>query len=214
MKRILSILVIAAVAGISAGAQNSLGSLLGGVLGGESSGTLGNVLGNRAGTVFSAPISLDGTYSYNGSAVSVSSSEGNVLTNLAGTAATAAIESKVDEKLAKFGVKPGAMTITFNKDDGSFDWKVLGITLPGTYKVGDGEKTVTLTFGKKMQFLSMTGNLESTANGAKLVFPVNKTANFLKKVLAQVGQSNAEVATLLKLADGYDNYKLGFKLAK
>ena len=179
MKRILSILVIAAVAGISAGAQNSLGSLLGGELGGESSGTLGNVLGN-----------------------------------LAGTAATAAIESKVDEKLAKFGVKPGAMTITFNKDDGSFDWKVLGITLPGTYKVGDGEKTVTLTFGKKMQFLSMTGNLESTANGAKLVFPVNKTANFLKKVLAQVGQSNAEVATLLKLADGYDNYKLGFKLAK
>ena len=71
MKRILSILVIAAVAGISAGAQNSLGSLLGGVLGGESSGTLGNVLGNLAGTVFSAPISLDGTYSYNGSAVSV-----------------------------------------------------------------------------------------------------------------------------------------------
>lgn len=223
MKKTLAILALAAAMSFSAGAQNNLGSMLGGLLGGGSSSesstsslgsTLGNVLGNLAGTVFSAPVSLDGTYTYNGCAIGVSSSEGGVLSNLAGTAVTSTLETKADEYLGKVGIKPGAMTITFNKEDGTFTWTVLGINLPGKYKVGDGEKTVTLTFGKTMQFLSMTGNLESAAGGAKLLFPANKTVAFLKKVASKVGGNNSQIASLMKLSEGYDNYKIGFKLKK
>ena len=213
MKRILSILALAV--SFSASAQSALGGLLSNLAGaGNGGSTLTGIVNSLAGVVYSAPISLNGTYSYNGVAVSVTSSEGGVLQNLAGSAVTSGIEGKIDEKLAKWGIKPGMMTITFNNEDNSFVWNIGKISLPGTYKVGDAEKTVTLTFGKTMQFFSMTGTLESGLTEAKMLFTANKTAGFLKKVVNQLGQSSSEVATIAKLADGYDNYKIGFKLAK
>jgi hypothetical protein len=215
MKRILSILALALAVSFSASAQSALGGLLSNLAGaGNGGSTLTGIVNSLAGVVYSAPISLNGTYSYNGVAVSVTSSEGGVLQNLAGSAVTSGIEGKIDEKLAKWGIKPGMMTITFNNEDNSFVWNIGKISLPGTYKVGDAEKTVTLTFGKTMQFFSMTGTLESGLTEAKMLFTANKTAGFLKKVVNQLGQSSSEVATIAKLADGYDNYKIGFKLAK
>ena len=205
MKRILSILVLALAVSFSASAQSALGGLLSNLAGaGNGGSTLTGIVNSLAGVVYSAPISLNGTYSYNGVAVSVTSSEGGVLQNLAGSAVTSGIEGKIDEKLAKWGIKPGMMTITFNNEDNSFVWNIGKISLPGTYKVGDAEKTVT----------SMTGTLESGLTEAKMLFTANKTAGFLKKVVNQLGQSSSEVATIAKLADGYDNYKIGFKLAK
>ena len=215
MKRILSILALALAVSFSASAQSALGGLLSNLAGaGNGGSTLTGIVNSLAGVVYSAPISLNGTYSYNGVAVSVTASEGGVLQNLAGSAVTSGIEGKIDEKLAKWGIKPGMMTITFNNEDNSFVWNIGKISLPGTYKVGDAEKTVTLTFGKTMQFFSMTGTLESGLTEAKMLFTANKTAGFLKKVVNQLGQSSSEVATIAKLADGYDNYKIGFKLAK
>ena len=215
MKRILSILALALAVSFSASAQSALGGLLSNLAGaGNGGSTLTGIVNSLAGVVYSAPIRLNGTYSYNGVAVSVTSSEGGVLQNLAGSAVTSGIEGKIDEKLAKWGIKPGMMTITFNNEDNSFVWNIGKISLPGTYKVGDAEKTVTLTFGKTMQFFSMTGTLESGLTEAKMLFTANKTAGFLKKVVNQLGQSSSEVATIAKLADGYDNYKIGFKLAK
>lgn len=214
MKKVTAFIAAAALllAGSNASAQSFLSKIFG-----ESSSTantLSNIVNNVAGTVFSAPISLDGTYTYNGSAVSVSSSEGNVLTNLAGTAVTGAAETKVDEYLAKIGVQPGSFTMTFDKDDETFTLNAFGMNLPGKYKVGDAEKTVTLTFGKTFSYLSMTGNLESTSNGAKMVFQANKLLAFMKKVAAIAGKNSSEIAAITKLADNYDNFKVGFKLTK
>ena len=212
MKKLLSILAISAAMTFSANAQ----SVLGGLLGGNSDlGTaLGNVLDGLSGVVYSGPITLNGTYTYNGVAVSATSSEGGVLSSLAGTAVTSGIETKADEYLAKVGIKPGAMSFTFNSEDNTFTMNVAGISLPGKYKVGDGERTVTLTFGKSMQYLSMTGTLESSLSGAKLLFPINKAMTLLKKVAAKLGESSSQISSIAKLADGYDNYKLGFKLSK
>jgi len=204
MKKILSVIVMAAAFSASVSAQSLLDKL----------GDLGNVISNAAGVVYSAPVSLDGTYSYNGIAVSATSSEGGVLTNLAGSAATSALETKADEYLAKVGIKPGAMNFTFNSSDNTFTLDVAGVSIPGTYKVGDGEKTVTLTFGKTMQYLCLTGSLESSLTGARMVFPVNKAMTLIKKIVSVVGQSSSSVASLAKLADGYDNYRLGFKMTK
>jgi len=214
MKRTFTILALALGVSFSASAQSALGGLLSNLAGTGGGNSLTGIVNSLAGVVYSAPISLNGTYSYNGVAVSVTSSEGGVLQNLAGSAVTSGIEGKIDEKLAKWGIKPGMMTITFNNEDNTFVWNIGKIALPGTYKVGDAEKTVTLTFGKTMQFFSMTGTLESGLTEAKMLFTANKTAGFLKKVINQLGQSSSEVASIAKLADGYDNYKIGFKLAK
>ena len=204
MKKLVSLIVVAAAFSVSMNAQSILDKL----------GSLGNVISNAAGVIYSAPISLNGTYTYNGVAVSATSSEGGLLTNLAGTAATSAIETKADGYLSKVGIKPGAMSFTFNSTDNTFTLNVAGISIPGTYKVGDGEKTVSLTFGKKMQYFSLTGSLESSLSGARMVFPVNKAVTLFKKVASAIGQSSSSLGSLASLADGYDNYRLGFKLSK
>lgn len=205
MKRILTIVALAAAISVQANAQNlSLGSTITDLL---SSLTGGSV-------VYSAPISLNGTYSYAGSAVSISQTNGSVVNNLAGSAVATTIEGKVDDNLAKIGIQPGSMTVTFDRDTETFIWTVAGIPLPGTFKVGNNEETVTLTFGKNMQFFTLTGNLESTASGAKILFPAQRTAAFLKKVATKIGQSEGTLGTITKLADGFDSYKIGFKLSK
>lgn len=201
MKRLVTIAVLAFAVSFSANAQGLLGGL-------------GSILEGLAGTVYSAPVTLDGSYIYNGIAISATSSEGDVLTSLAGSAVTASLETKADEYLAKIGIKPGSMNISFNSTDNTFVWKVGSLSLPGTYKVGDGERSVTLTFGKSMQFFCMTGTLESSSTGAKMLFNANKTVAFLKKVAAKLGQSNSQIASIAQLADGYDNFRIGFKLTK
>ena len=208
MKKFFSVLALAAVVAVSANAQSNLGGILGNL------GNLGNVLTNAAGAIYSGPVSLNGTYSYNGIAVSVTSSEGGIISNLAGSAVTSGIESKADEYLAKIGVKPGAMTWTFNNTDNTFTLNVAGISIPGKYKVGDGEKTVTLTFGKSFQFLDMPGTLESTMSGARMTFTSAKAMAFFKKLAGALSQSSSQIASIAKLADGYDNYRIGFKLSK
>ena len=200
MKKLVSVIALVAMFGVHAGAQ--------------SFSTISNLVSSLAGTVYSAPVSLNGTYNYGGIAVSATSSEGGLLTNLAGSAATSALENKADEYLSKVGIKPGAMQFNFNSSDNTFTLNVAGISLPGTYKVGDGEKTVTLTFGKKMQYLCLTGSLESSLSGARMVFPVNKATAFIKKLASVIGQSSSSVGSLAKLAEGYDNYRLGFKMSK
>ena len=210
MKKLISILAIAAAVSVSANAQG----ILGGLLGGNAGGTLTNVIDGVIGAVYSGPITLNGTYSYNGIAVSATSSEGGIVSNIAGTAVTSGIEAKADEYLAKVGIKPGAMSFTFNSSDNSFTLNVAGLSLPGTYKVGDGERTVTLTFGKSFQFLSMTGTLESSSGGARMLFTADKAMAFLKKLTSTLGQSSSSIGSIAKLADGYDNYKIGFKLGR
>lgn len=209
MKKLVSILAVAISLSVSAQAQG----LLGGLLGGDGS-TLGNVLSGLAGVVYSAPVSLDGTYTYNGVAINAASSEGGLLANLAGSAVTGGLESKADEYLAKVGIKPGAMTFTFNAADNTFVMNIGALKLPGTYRVGDGERTVTLTFGKSLQFLSMTGTLESTLTGAKMLFTADKLMALVKKVASKLGSSSGQLGAIAKLAEGYDSFRIGFKLTK
>jgi len=211
MKKIITIAVLTAAVAVSANAQSVLGGLLGG---GNTSSTVGTILTNLAGAVYSAPVSLNGTYAYNGVAISATKSDGNVLSSLAGTAVTSGIESKADEYLAKVGIKPGAMTFTFNAEDNSFVLNCGPLSLPGTYKVGDGEKTVTLTFGKTMKFLSMVGTLESSLNGAKILFTADKFLEFAKKVATLLGEKSSELKSITSLAEGYDQFRIGFKLSK
>lgn len=215
MKKFVCILALAAAFSTAASAQSGLGQLLGS-LGANSStaSTIANVVSGLAGTVYSAPVSLNGTYAYNGIAVSATSSEGGMVANLAGSAVTSSLETKADEYLAKVGIVPGVVKFTFNSSDNTFVMNVGSIPLSGTYKVGDAEKTVTLTFGKTMQYFCMTGTLESGLNGAKMLFPANKTVALLKKVVAKMGQSSSTIGSIAKLADGYDNFKIGFKMSK
>ena len=211
--------ILNSAAGSATGQQqsqsgSSAGSVLGGILNGTGGDILGGIVNGVAGTVFSAPISLNGTYIYNGLAMSTASSSGNMLSNLAGSALSSGIESKVNGMIEKIGIKPGAMSFTFNSDN-TFTCTVMGIPIGGTYKVGESEKTVTLTFGKMMQFFTMTGTLESGLTEAKMLFPATKMTTFFKKIASVVGKSSSTVSALSSITGSSDStLKLGFKLAK
>ena len=211
MRKLVSIVALAVAFSVSASAQGGLTEVLGGD---KTASSLGNILSGIAGTVYSSPVTLDGSYIYNGIAISASSSEGGVLTNLAGTAVTTGLETKADEYLAQIGVKPGTMKWTFNAADKTFTVSVGSVSIPGTYKVGNGERTVTLTFGKSFQYLNMTGTLESSSGGARMLFTADKAMAFLKKLATTLGQTSSSIAGIANLANGYDNYRIGFKLAK
>ena len=79
MKKLVCMIALAGMFTVSANAQSGL---LGSLLGGKS--TVSDIVSGLAGVVYSAPVSLNGTYTYDGIAVSATSSEGSVLANLAG----------------------------------------------------------------------------------------------------------------------------------
>ena len=218
MKRILAIAALAAAMTFSAQAQNTLGNLLGGILGGTSTGNatvdnaIGNVLGDLLGKVVVPK--LEGTYNYSGVAVSMTTNDGGVVSNLAGTAAASAVETKVDEYLTKFGIKPGTMSISFYESDMTFVWTIGGFPFNGTFQVTPDMDAITLNFGRSMKFFTMTGSLDLTLDGVKMLFTSDKTTEFIKKALAKLGEKKTDVGQIAKLASGYDNYKIGFKLAK
>lgn len=196
----------------------ALGSVLGGVLGNTSTGNttvdnaLGSVLGGLLGTVVTPK--LDGTYNYNGIAVSMTKNEDGIVSSLAGTAVSSAVETKIDELLAKYGIKPGAMTVTFTDSDRTFTWTIGGFPFNGTYQLSDDNKAITLNFGRTLKFFTMTGSLDLTLDGVKMLFTSDKTTEFIKKTLAKLGEKKTDVGTIAKMASGYDNYKIGFKLSK
>ncbi|MBP5676468.1 MAG: DUF4923 family protein [Bacteroidales bacterium] len=196
----------------------AVGSVLGDILGGTSTGNatvdaaIGNVLGDLLGTV--AKPRLEGTYLYSGVAVSMTTNEGGVVSNLAGTAASSAVETKVDEYLTKFGIKPGTMSITFYESDMTFVWTIGGFPFNGTFQVTPDMDAITLNFGRSMKFFTMTGNLDLTLDGVKMLFSSDKLTAFLKKALAKLGEKQTDIGQIAKLAAGYDNYKVGFKLAR
>ena len=195
-----------------------MGSVLGDILGGTSTGNatvdaaIGNVLGDLLGTV--AKPRLEGTYLYSGVAVSMTTNEGGVVSNLAGTAASSAVETKVDEYLTKFGIKPGTMSITFYESDMTFVWTIGGFPFNGTFQVTPDMDAITLNFGRSMKFFTMTGSLDLTLEGVKMLFSSDKVTEFIKKALAKLGEKQTDIGQIAKLASGYDNYKIGFKLAR
>ncbi|MBO4341409.1 MAG: DUF4923 family protein [Bacteroidales bacterium] len=208
----------AAADAVTTAVGNVLGSVLSGTASGATTGNatvdaaLGSVLGGLIGNVVTPR--LNGNYEYTGVAVSMTQNEGDVVSSLAGTAASSAVETKVNEYLTKWGIKPGAMSITFDDSDKTFVWTIGGFPFNGTWQMGEDQKTISLTFGRTMQYFNMVGNLELTLDGVKMLFTSDKTTAFLKKALAKLGEKKTDIGTIAKLAAGYDNYKIGFKLAK
>lgn len=209
MKRIITLLALAAAMSFSASAQ-SLGDILGSLTGNK---TVDDVLSSLGDIIAPTAVSLNGTYTYSGSAVSLSKSGGDILSNLAGSAVTSNVESKIDNTLSKYGVKAGVTTFTFNATDNTFTCNVMGLPLSGSFMRPD-ENTIKLSFGKKLRYMSMTGTIESASGGFKMLFPANKLLAFLKKCASLAGQQSSEIAAIATLADGYDTFKLGFKLVK
>ena len=148
MKVILMNLLL--MMGMTAQAQDVSG-ILNSVLGGSSSG---DMVSNLT-TVFSSKKQatkekIIGTWSYTEPAIVFTSD--NFLAKAGAKIAANKLESKLQEQLTKYGIKPGAFTMTF-KEDGTFTETMGGKTKTGKWEVKDsklqlsvaGVKTLAIT---------------------------------------------------------------------
>jgi len=217
MKKIIAVLAASLMLAGAVSAQG-LGSLLGGLTGKSGSGSsdLGSILNTVSNVVYSFTgqtnvVSLPGTWTYEGAAIALSGD--SAVANIASTAASGTVEKKMDEYLAKVGIKPGTMTFTFNEDL-SFVCTIGAIPISGTWKTLDEGARVQLQFGKTLKFLNMTGTLKPSVTGCEMLFDSGRLMEFLKKALAYVAKQNSTASTFASLAENYNDMKLGFKLAR
>jgi hypothetical protein len=163
------------------------------------------------GTDVSGTVTLPGTWTYTGVAVGLSSD--NTLANVAGSAVSSDAESTMNTQLAKVGIKAGSMTFVFNSDN-SFTCTLKKIPTNGTYSLSSDGKTLTMKFGKTMQYLSMTGTLSSTSTGCKVLFDATTAWSFFKKILAVAGSKSSAASTISSLSNTYSGMKMGWALKK
>lgn len=88
---------------------------------------------------------MTGTWSYTGSAIEFESD--NLLQKAGGAVAATAAEKKLDEQLAKVGIKAGQMSFTFNADS-TFSAKVGQKSMKGSYSYDASTQKVNLKFAK------------------------------------------------------------------
>ncbi|MBR2162407.1 MAG: DUF4923 family protein [Bacteroidales bacterium] len=206
MKRIISIILTAGalcLAGQTASAQ-SLKDLFKKVTDNEA---VKNVVETVTGQTFE--VDVTGTWTYSGMAVKFDSED--LLKSTAATLAAGQVEEKLDEYVAKVGIKSGTFSFTFNEDK-SFSVKVLGKSFKGTYSLSEDYKTLSLQFGKNIGIKPFNAAVTATSSQLDLLFQADKLLNLIEKLTATSG--NETLKTVGSIASQYDGMKLGLELQK
>lgn len=191
------------LAGQTASAQ-SLTDILKKVTGNE---TVKNVVESVTGTTL--PVDVKGTWTYSGTAVKLESED--LLKSTAASLAASQIEEKLDQYVAKVGIKAGTFSFTF-KEDNTFTATVKSKSFNGTYTLSEDYKTISLQFGKTIGLKPFTAAVSATSSQLDLLFQADKLLELLGKLTSS--SSNSTLKTVGTLVNQYDGMKLGLELKK
>lgn len=146
-----------------------------------------------------------GTWTYTQPAVLFESD--NVLSKLGGSVASSTIEKNLKEKLEKYGIKEGAVKMTFDKQ-GNFTQTIAGKTLSGTYTLDD--TNVVLKYDGKVS--QMVGQTQLSGNKLLILMDASKLLSYVKTLGSLSGDSR--LATISSLASNVDGMLVGLQLEK
>lgn len=194
---------ILCLAGQTASAQ-SLTDLLKNVTDNEA---VKNVVENVTGTTL--PVDVKGTWTYSGTAVKFESDD--ILKSTAASLAASQVEDKLDQYVAKIGIKAGTFSFTF-KEDNTFTATVKSKNFNGTYTLSEDYKTISLQFGKTIGLKPFTAAVSATSSQLDLLFQADKLLELLGKLTSS--SSNSTLKTVGTLVNQYDGMKLGLELKK
>ncbi len=205
MKKIF-VMVAAMMMSIAGAAGQSWGDLLKGALGDEAAGAINSLLGGG----FSVQ-KVVGTWTYSEAAVALQSD--NLLSQAGGALASETLAEKIDNVLAKAGIKEGIFTLTF-ADGGKFTAQVGSRKVGGTYVVNEQNKTLQLSFNivAGIPAASFTANVDLTGNQMSLLFKADKLLQIVQAISGY--SNNATLSTISTLASAYDGVQVGFKMTK
>ena len=136
-----------------------------------------------------------GTWSYTEPAIVFTSD--NILAKAASKIAANKVESKLQEQLSKYGIKPGSFSMTFN-EDGTFTETLKGKTTKGTWQVKDSKLILSVV---GIQALSITTQIDG--KDLQFVTDATKLLNLFKTIGAKSSNSNIKtIASLMKSVKG------------
>lgn len=138
---------------------------------------------------------LIGTWNYTEPAIVFTSD--NILAKAASKIAANKVESKLQEQLSKYGIKPGSFSMTFN-EDGTFTETLKGKTTKGTWQVKDSKLILSIV---GIQALSITTQIDG--KDLQFVTDATKLLNLFKTIGAKSSNSNIKtIASLMKSVKG------------
>lgn len=212
-KNVLKIvaLSVAMMCSATVSAQSDLGSVLGNVLGaatGNTSASGGDLISTLT-SVFSSDKqasknNIIGTWSYTEPAIVFTSD--NFLTQAAAKIAANKLESKLQNYLTKYGIKPGKFTMTFN-EDGTYTRTINGRTARGTWTVQDSKLMLTIA---GIKTIAITTQIDGS--DMQFVTDATKLLNFFKSMGAK--STNANLQTITSLMKSVKGMQAGITLHK
>lgn len=187
----------------------SLGDILGAIGGGTSQGSQGSDLISGLTSVFSnnktaTSKNIVGTWTYQEPAIVLSST--NVLTNAAAKVASNKIEKNLQSHLTKYGIKPGAMSITFN-ENGTFTEIIGKKTVNGKWQIKD--KQLVITYGT-VKPVSITTQIDG--KNLMIVTKADKLLTLFKTFGAK--STNSTVSTITSLMKNVNGMQCGLTFVK
>ena len=202
MKMMAAVLMLLAAPSVNA---QDLGSILNGVLGG---GQTEDIVSGIT-SIFSSDKQANanniiGTWSYSEPAIVFTSD--NLLTKVAAKVAANKLENKLQSYLTQYGVKPGALVLTFN-EDGTCTETLNGKTMKGKWEVKNSKLILTLGGIKALQ-------ITTQIDGKDMQFVTDATK--LLKLFKSVGakSTNKNIQTVTSLMKGIDGMQAGVSLRK
>lgn len=153
------------------------------------------------------PTDIVGTWEYSGAAVGLESE--NFLKNVAADVAVNAITEKLNPYLNKIGLRKGSFSYQFSSNK-SFSTHFKDKQINGTYSLDASKDALTLSYGKSLKLLKMSGKVDRDGDRLKILFPADKLVNFLE--LLSTNAKDESLSALLKLCKQYDGVYLGFEL--
>ena len=180
-------------------------SVLNGVLGGgQSEDIISGITSIFSSDKQATTNNIIGTWSYSEPAIMFTSD--NLLTKLAAKVAANKLEDKLQSYLTQYGIKPGALVLTF-KEDGTCTETLNGKTMKGKWQVKDSKLILTLGGIKALQ-------ITTQIDGKNMMFVTDATK--LLKLFKSVGakSNNKNIQTVTSLMKGVDGMQAGVTLKK
>ena len=179
----------------------TLGDVLGSVMNNQQSGGLVQGLT----TVFSSDKQataekIIGTWTYTEPAIVFTSD------NILAKAASKIAANKVEKQLSKYGITPGAFSMTFN-EDGTFTETMKGKTSQGTWQVKDSKLILSIVGVK-----ALTITTQIDGKDLQFVTDATKLLNLFKTLGAK--SSNSSIKTVASLMKSVKGMQAGITLRK
>ena len=147
---------------------------------------------------------LIGTWNYTEPAIVFTSD--NILAKAASKIAANKVESKLQEQLSKYGIKPGSFSMKFN-EDGTFTETLKGKTTKGTWQVKDSKLILSVV---GIQALSITTQIDG--KDLQFVTDATKLLNLFKTIGAK--SSNSSIKTVASLMKSVNGMQAGITMRK